>query len=66
MTDDGYDWRGVGAQPNNNPALSWERTFGQRKAHVAKAWEENESTYDKKMRIERMVYYSAIHEVKEL
>ena len=60
---DGYQWRG--SEPTDNPTLEWDRTFGQRKAHLAKRWDEL-TEHHRKVLIEKMLYYSAIHEVQEL
>lgn len=67
MRKDGeYKWRGNGSSaPTSNTTLSWERTFHQRKAQLAKKWDEY--NYAQRMTlIERLVYYSAIKEIKEL
>lgn len=51
--------------PTPEPTLSWDETFGQRKAHLAKEWK-GTTEWRRKCLIEQMLCYSAIHEVKEL
>jgi len=60
-----YDWRGGHGSPSYNPTLDWETTFGQRKSHLAKEWEDS-SERRRKVLLEKVIYYSAIHEVQEL
>lgn len=60
-----YDWRGGHGSPSYNPTLDWETTFGQRKAHLAKEWEDS-TEYRRKQLIEIVLFYSAIHEEQEL
>lgn len=65
MSDDGYEWRSVHGKLTDNPTLGYSHTFGQEKSHLAKEWNDR-SKRQRKILIERLVYYSAIHEVEEL
>jgi hypothetical protein len=53
-------------QPSRDTTLSIERTFHQRKSHLAKEWKKNDDEYRRKMLIELLLYYSAIDAFQEL
>jgi len=60
-----YDWHSTHGPPTNNPTLEWTHTFHQRKAHLAKIWDDSREGRRKSI-LEKVVYYSAIREVKKL
>jgi hypothetical protein len=61
-----YDWRGgKKSAPTTDTTLSWDKTFHQRKAQLAKKWDEY--NYAQRMTlIERLLFYSAITDIQEV